>query len=182
MRRSSLGALAAIVIGVVGVACSPATAPSESTGAACASDLPPRTSPTDYPVAVLYAAGDDLPPVVGDVEWSGGDAPVATTAPRAVHLQRFTVLQVRGSSEVSIRMTDGVSISAWQVTAIPEVSFRAGEVEGGAEWSGGTEVTDLVCVPIADGEWAIRAEITFADDGGTGTYYWRLNVSESVTG
>jgi hypothetical protein len=181
MRRSSLGALAAVVIGVAAVACSPATAPSESTRAACAADLPPRTSPTDYPVAVLYAAGDDLPPVIGDVEWSGGDAPVATSAPRPVHLGRFTVLQVRGSSEVSIRMTDGVSIAAWDVTAIPEVSFRAGEIDGGAEWSSGREVTDLVCVPIVDGEWAIRAEITFADDGGRGTFYWRLNVSESGT-
>ena len=60
-------------------------------------DLPPRTSPTDYPVAVLHAAGDDLPPVVGEVEWLGGDEPVATVAPRAVNLQRFTVLQVRGA-------------------------------------------------------------------------------------
>ena len=43
-------------------------------------------------------------------------------------------------------------------------------------------MTELVCVPVEDGAWAIRAEITFADEGGQGTFYWRLNVSESTNG
>jgi hypothetical protein len=101
MRRRSLGAL--IVIALMAVACTPAPTPSEADRGACGRDLPERTSPTDYPVAVLHAAGDDLPPVIGEVEWLGGGAPVATVAPRAVHLQRFTVLQVQGVSEVSLR-------------------------------------------------------------------------------
>ena len=109
--------------------CSPA--PSQTPGAACVEGLAPRTSPTDYPVAVLHAAGEDLLPVVGEVEWLGGDEPVATVAPRAAHLQRFIVLQVQGLTEVSLRMTDGVSIAAWQVTAISDVAFRAGEVDAG---------------------------------------------------
>ena len=180
MRRRSLGAL--LAVGMMAGACTPAPAPSETAGGACAQDLPPRTSPTDYPVAVLHAAGDDLPPVVGEVDWRGGNEPVATAAPRAVELQPFTVLPVRGLSEVSLRMSDGVSIAAWQVKAIGDVSFRAGDVLDGTEWSSGREETDLVCVPISDGAWAIRADITFADDGGRGTFYWRLNVSESPSG
>jgi hypothetical protein len=180
MRRRSLGAL--LVLGAVAGACSPATAPSPTAGGACVEGLPPRTSPTDYPVAVLYAAGDDLPPVVGEVDWLGGDEPVATVAPRAVHLQRFTVLQVQGLTDVSLRMSDGVSIAAWQVTAISDVSFRSGDLDGGTEWSSGQELTDVVCVPITDGAWAIRADITFADDDGSGTFFWRLNVSESPNG
>ena len=178
MLRPSLVAI--LAVGVVVAACTPG--PSQTAGGACAEGLPARTSPTDYPVAVLHAAGDDLPPVVGDVEWLGGDEPVATVASRAAHLQRFTVLQVRGLTEVSLRMSDGVSIAAWQVTAIPDVAFRAGDLDAGTEWSSGREVTDMVCLPITDGAWAIRADITFANDGGRGTYHWRLNVSESANG
>ena len=180
MGRRSLAVLLAVCIPAVG--CTQQPTPSEVAGGACAEDLPPRTSPTDYPVAVLHAAGDDLPPVVGEVEWLGGDQPVATAAPRGAHLERFTVLQVQGSSEISLRMSDGVTMAAWQVTAIPDVSFRAGDVESGTEWGSGSEVTDLVCVPIEDGAWAIRADVTFADDAGRGTFYWRLNVSASPNG
>lgn len=180
MRRPWLGAL--LALGTVAVACGPAPTPSEAPGGACAEDLPARTSPVDYPVAVLHVAGDDLPPVVGEVEWLGGDEPVSTVAPRAVHLQRFTVLQVQGVSEVSLRLTDGVSIAAWQVIAIPDAGFRSGETEAGTEWGTGSEVTDQACVPVRDGSWAIRADVTFADDAGRGTFFWRLNVSESPNG
>lgn len=180
MRRPWLGALLALGTGIV--ACGPARTPSEAPGGACSEDLPARTSPVDYPVAVLHAAGDDLPPVVGEVEWLGGDEPVSTVAPRAVHLQRFTVLQVQGVSEVSLRLTDGVSIGAWQVIAIPDVAFRSGETEAGTEWSGGSEVADQVCVPVTNGSWAIRADVTFADGAGRGTFFWRLNVSGSPSG
>ena len=178
MRGRTLGAI--LAVSILGTACTPTPPPSEAAGGACAEDLPPKTSPTDYPQAVLHAAGDDLAPVVGEVEWLGGDAPVATVAPRAVHLQRFMVLQVQGVSEISLRMTDSVSIAAWQVWAIPDVSFRAGDIESGTAWGSGSQITDLVCVPIVDGAWAIRAEITFADEGGHGTFYWRLNLSESA--
>jgi hypothetical protein len=180
MRRRWLVAL--LAFGIIAPACTPAPSPSESVGGPCGEDLPPRTSPTDYPVAVLHAGGDDLPPVVDEVEWLGGNEPVATVAPRAVNLQRFTVLQVQGVSEVSVRMTDGVAIASWRVTAIPDVDFRSGDVEGGTEWASGSEVTGVACVPVEDGAWAIRADITFADDGGSGTFYWRLNVSESPSG
>lgn len=180
MGRRSFGALLAVCI--VAVGCTPQPTPSEADGGACAEDLPLRSSPTDYPVAVLHAAGDDLPPVVGEVEWLGGEEPVATAAPRGAHLERFTVLQVQGLSEISLRVSDSVSIAAWRVLAIPDTTFRAGDTEGGTEWGSGSELTDLVCVPIEDGAWAIRADITFADDAGHGTFYWRLNVSESPTG
>ena len=180
MSRGSLGAL--LAVGILAAACTPTPTVSEAAGGACAEDLPPRTSPTDYPVAVLHAAGDDLPPVVGEVEWLGGEEPVSTVAPRAVHLQRFTVLQVQGLSELSLRVTDGVAIAEWRVTAIPDAGFRSGDVEGGTEWGTGSEVADVVCVPVEDGAWAIRADITFADDAGQGTFYWRLNVSESTNG
>ena len=177
MRARLLGALLVAVVAAVG--CTPAPSPSEAAGGSCAEDLPPRTSPTDYPVAVLHAAGDDLPPVVGEVEWLGGEAPVATVPPRPVNLERFTVLQVRGLSEISIRMSDGVAIAAWRVAAIPDAGFRAGDIAGGRAWGSGTETTDLVCLPIRDGAWAIRADITFDGDEGHGTFYWRLNVSDS---
>jgi len=180
MRGRTLGAL--LAISILGVACTPTPTASEAAGGACGEDLPPRTSPTDYPVAVLHAAGDDLPPVVGEVEWLGGDEPVATVAPRPAHLERFTVLQVQGVSEISLRMSDGVSIAAWQVAAIPDAAFRAGDIESGSDWGSGSEVTDLVCLPVEDGTWAIRADVTFADDAGHGTFYWRLNVSESPNG
>ena len=180
MHGRWLGAI--VAVGILAGACTPAPSRSEAAGGTCGDDLPQRTSPTDYPVAVLHAAGDDLPPVVDQVEWLGGDEPVATVAPRAVNLQRFTVLQVQGLSEVSVRMTDGVAIASWRVTAIPDVDFRSGDVESGTEWATGTEVTEVACVPVEDGAWAIRADITFADDGGSGTFYWRLNVSESPSG
>jgi hypothetical protein len=182
MRGRWLGPI--LAVGILATACTPTPTPtpSEDAGGACVEDLPVRTSPTDYPVAVLHAAGDDLPPVIGEVEWLGGDEPVSTVTPRAVHLQRFTVLQVQGLSELSLRMTDGVAIAAWRVTAIPDVDFRSGDVASGTEWGSGSGVTDVVCVPVENGAWAIRADITFGEDAGRGTFYWRLNVSESPNG
>jgi hypothetical protein len=158
----------------------PATPSSPPAAAACNDELPPRTSPTEYPVAVLWVAGDDLPPVVGDVEWLGDDSPVSYHPPRAVHLERFTVLQAEGQVEVSLRMSDAVRIAAWSVDAVPDNRFRSGDLETDrVRWTAGTEPTDVVCIPVQDGEWTIIADITFADDGGTGTYYWRLNISQT---
>lgn len=149
----------------------------------CAVDLPARTSPIDYPVAVLHVAGDDLAPVVGDVEWLGGDEPIATSAARPVHLERFTVLQTRGHAHASLRMTDGVAIAAWNVDALPLKGFRAGDLETGrVRWSEGSESAEVVCVPLSEGEWAIVADVTFADDAGSATFYYRLNVIEAASG
>jgi len=174
MRRQALAAL--LTVGMAAAACTPAPTASESVGGACAPELPERTSPTDYPVAVLHVRGDDLPPVIGEIEWLGGDEPVATTAPLAVNLERFTVLQVPDASEFSLRMTDDVSIAEWRVDALPAARFRAGDFESATELSSGDEATELICVPVEGGEWAIRATVTFADQGGSGTFYWRLNV------
>jgi len=177
MRRHDLAAL--LTVGIVAAACAPSPTASEPGGGACAPDLPERTSPTDYPVAVLHLRGDDLAPVIGEVEWLGGDEPVATTAPRAVSLERFTVLQVPDASEFSLRMTDGVSIAEWRVDALPATGFRAGDLETATELSSGSEATELICVPVEGGEWVIRATLTFTDGTGSGTFYWRLNVGAS---
>jgi hypothetical protein len=178
VRISPFVGLAMVALTLAG--CATAMPSSPAAAPACASDLPSRTSPTDYPVAVLYVAGDDLPPVVGEVEWLGGDSPVSHEPPRAVHLERFTVLQADGQSEVSLRMSDAVGISAWTVDAVSDERFRAGDLDSDrVRWSEGDEPTDLVCVPVQDGEWTIIAEVTFADDAGRGTYYWRLNVSQT---
>ncbi|MBA2632175.1 MAG: hypothetical protein H0U86_04120 [Chloroflexi bacterium] len=182
MRRApSLAGL--VLVALMLAACpGPAPAPSETAGGPCSSDLPPRTSPTDYPVAVLYVAGDDLPPVVGEVEWLGGDEPVSHEPLRAVHLERFTVLQAQGQAEVSMRMSDGVRIEAWTVDAVPDGLFRGGDYESDrVRWSKseGNEPTDVACIPVRDGEWTVIADVTFADDAGSGTYYWRLNVSQT---
>lgn len=179
MRRPRIASLLGVCLAVAACTAAPVPTPTAAPSGACVEDLPPRTSPTDYPVAVLHANGEDLPPVVGDVEWFGGDQPVTAIPARAAHLERFTVLQVQGTSEVSLRMSDGVAIDAWSVDAFPAGSFRAGGAEIGAAWSSGTERTNFICVPIRDGEWAIRADLTFAEGGGRGTYYWRLNVDEA---
>ena len=50
----------------------------------------------------------------------------------------------------------------------------------GRRWLGA--LAPATCVPLADGEWAIRAGLTFADGRGEGTFYWRLNVTESASG
>ena len=175
MRRGSLVGKALLALTLAGCA---TAVPSSQPAAACTSDLPPRTSPTDYPVGVLYVAGDDLPPVVGDVEWLGGDSPVSHQPPRAVHLERFSVVQAEGQTDVSVRMTDGVRIAAWAIDAVPDGIFRSGDQESDrVTWSEGDDPTDVVCLPVQDGDWTIIADLTFADDAGTGTYYWRLNLS-----
>jgi hypothetical protein len=179
MRRASFVAAGVVVVALVGCGtASPSASPAPPS--ACSDDLPARTSPTDYPLAVLYLAGDDLPPVVDELEWLGDDEPVTIAPERPIHLQNFTVLQARGQREFSLRMTDGVRIAAWQVDGIPDGLFRAGDLETDrVRWAEGTGPTDVVCVPIRDGGWAIVADITFGDDGGSATYYWRLNVSET---
>jgi hypothetical protein len=183
MRDRSLGMLLAAAVVVATGACAPPPTPSPSLAGACSDDLPPRTSPTDYPVAVLSFAGNDVPPVIRDVEWLGDDEPVATSDQRPVHLERFTVVQAQGQSEISLRMTDGVEIESWTVDAFPNGTFRVGDEETGRmTWSEGTGPTDLVCVPIADGEWAISAQLTFADGAGGGTFYWRINVAGAPAG
>lgn len=180
MLRQSLRLLLAVPL-MVACGAGPVPSPSGVAVDPCAGELPARTSPTDYPVAVLHVNGDDLPPVVGEIDWRDSPAPVATTAPRPVHVQRFTVLQVRQASHAAIRMSDGVSIAAWRVAAQPDGSFRAGATEY-SEWASGEETTNLVCVPLEAGSWAIRADLTFADGAGSGTYYWRLNLGETPSG
>ena len=176
-RRRLLGTpliVAALALG----ACSTPTPTVEAD--ICSPDLPPRTSPTDYPVAVLHVAGDDLPPVVGEVEWRGDDQPVTYEPDRAVHLQAFTVLQARGRAEFSLRMTDGVEIASWTVDVVPGPAFRRGDFETDRQrWGEGGTPAPIVCVPMEDGEWGVIADITFTDDTGQGTYYWRLNVVDA---
>ena len=180
MGRPSIAAL--LLLGSAIASCGTVPAPSEPPVGGCARDLPARTSPAGHPLPVLHVAGDDLPPVVEHIEWRGGGAPIATSAPRPVHLSRFTVVQVNGATELSLRLTDGLEIAAWRVTAIPDTEFRIGDTDAGTEWSSGEDPTPLVCVPLADGEWAIRADLTFADDGGEGTFYWRINAAEAASG
>jgi len=181
VRRGSLAGLTAVALMLAGCGPGPDATPSEPAASPCSSELPARTSPVDVPVAVLYVAGDDLPPVVGDVEWvEGSEEPVIHEPARPVHLQRFTVLQAQGQADISMRMTDGVRIAGWTVDAVPDRSFRSGDLESGrVRWSEGDEPTDAVCIPARDGEWAIIATLTFADDAGHGTYFWRLNVSQT---
>lgn len=168
---------AILAVGAMLVACAASVDPASSETDACDSTLPARTSPADYPVAVLHVNGDDLPPVVGAIDWSGDTAPVATTAARPVHRERFTVLQVAGINDVAVRMTDGVQLAAWRVEAQMADEFRSEGPGPGVAWADGDGRTDVLCVPVADGEWVIRADLTFADEQGTGTFYWRLNVS-----
>ena len=180
MRRRLLVGLTTGALTLAGCGPGPDASPSDPAASPCSSELPPRTSPIDVPVAVLYVAGDDLPPVVGDVEWLGGDEPMVHEPARPVHLQPFTVLQAQGQADISLRMTDGVRIAGWTVDAVPDGSFRSGDLEAGrVRWSEGNDPTDIVCIPARDGEWAIIADLTFADDAGNGTYYWRLNLSQT---
>jgi hypothetical protein len=175
-RRSLVGT--ALIVAALAISACSAPTPSPEANV-CSPDLPPRTSPTDYPVAVLHVAGDDLPPVVGDVEWLGGDDPVRYEPERPVHLQTFTVLQTRGRSEFSLRMTDGVEIASWTVDVVPGPAFRRGDFETDRRrWAEGSTPAPIVCVRMEEGEWGIIADITFADNGGQGTYYWRLNVGD----
>jgi hypothetical protein len=178
MRRRSFAWLT--VLPLVVAACTAAPTPTEPAAEPCTQDLAARTSPTDFPVGVLYVNGDDLPPVIGDVEWLGAAEPVRHEPPLPVHLERFIVLQTRGEADVSLRMTDAVEIAAWSVDAVPEGTFRIGDFESGRErWSEGDEEMSVVCVPVRNGQWAVIADVTFADDAGHGTYYWRLNISET---
>lgn len=66
--------------------------------------------------------------------------------------------------------------------AVPETRFRTGNYESDrVRWSegGGGEAVEVACIPVQDGQWAIIADVTFADDAGSGTYFWRLNVSQT---
>ncbi len=170
-------AAAILAVGAMLVACGASVDPALSEADACESTLSARTSPTDYPLAVLHVNGDDLPPVVGAIEWSGGTAPVATTAARPVHRERFTVLQAAGINHVSVRMTDGVQLAEWRVEAQMADEFRSEGAGPGVAWVDGDGTISVLCVPVTDGEWVVRADLTFADEQGTGTFYWRLNVS-----
>ena len=101
-------------------------------------------------MAVLHVAGDDLPPVVGEVEWRGGGEPVTYEPDRAVHLQTFTVLQTRGRARFSLRMTDAVEIASWTVDVVPGPAFRRGDFETDRQrW--GSSAAPIVCVPMEDG-------------------------------
>lgn len=157
----------------------PASAGASEAPAACGG-LPPRTSEeTDFPFPALHVNGDDLPPVVGGVRWTGDGDLVEHEPTRPVHLQVFTVLQARGQTEISLRMTDGVEIAAWRVDVVPASRFRIGDFETDrSTWSEGEGPTDLVCVPVTEGSWGVIGEITFADGAGSGTYYWRLNLTD----
>ena len=103
--------------------------------------------------------------------------------PGAIHLERFTVLQAQG------HLRGLAAHDRWRrhrrrgtSTAIPDVAFRSGDIEGGTEWSSGSEVTDLVCVPVAGRRLGHPRRHHVRRRWRHGTFYWRLNVSESPNG
>ena len=90
------------------------------------------------------------------------------------------MLQAQGQTEVSMRMTDGVSIASWTVDAMRDGAFRSGDQDAErVRWAEGEGPAEVVCIPVQDGEWAIIADVVFADDAGSGIYYWRLSVSRT---
>lgn len=183
-RRPAAPALALIALAVFAVTsgCGNAStsndASSSDASGPCAPDLPERPADTDFPVPILHVNGDDVPPVLGDVEWTGPDGEVIVNEPqRPAHLERFTVLQAVNQTDVSIRLSDDAEIAAWSIDAVPANTFRIGDLETDRRsWSEGEGPTSLVCVPVENGSWAVIGTITYADGAGSGTFYWRLNI------
>lgn len=183
-RRSAATALVLVALAVVAATsgCGSASTSNEASSpdetAPCDADLPERPADTDFPVPILHVNGDDVPPVLGDVEWTGPDGEVIVNEPeRPAHLERFTVLQAVNQTDVSIRLSDGAEIEAWSIDAVPANTFRIGDLETDRrDWSEGTGPTSLVCVPVENGSWAVIGTITYAGDAGSGTFYWRLNI------
>jgi hypothetical protein len=158
-----------------GVATSAAAATSAATPAATPV---PASSPLASPVASAPVAASSGPPAarmsveggdpvvgqLGTYTWAdgGSDSPWLPGAPIAA----------ADGESLTVTLDGGVGIGNWtarRVAAGAEGGAGAGALAKGAS---GPVTFDAP----AKGSWSVQVTIQFAEDLGTASYYWRLNV------
>lgn len=176
-RHVRAAAAAVLAVSIAGCATLDAT---PTPAGDCEPPLPPVTSPDELPEAMLRINGEDLPPVRGDIRWTGDGSTAVHEGPERVHVQRFIVTVAGAVDQASIRLSDGVAVEGWEVWAVPAIPFRRGNLESERTvWAARAtdESGNLLCVDVDAGDWLVGADLTFANGGGEGTYYWRIIVN-----
>lgn len=119
------------------------------------------------PDALLWTGDEDLPAIAGVDQADLRQA-------------RFIVANVSSQDGLLLHLTNGARIADWEVFASDAMAFRTGRDDGElATWTEGApaEPVESVCVVPQPGDWLVEADVTFADDAGSGAYFWRLIVS-----
>lgn len=153
---------------------SPAASPSVATAAgaatpaaretAIATAAPPAGTSAEPPAATLAAeGGDPVKGQLGSYAWAGGgsDSPWLPGAP----------LHVGAGERLTLSITDGVVVAEWSARRVP-----AGSTNGSGAVALGDGPAPVAFDAPAAGSWSVQAVLRFADDLGSATYYWRLDV------
>jgi hypothetical protein len=160
------------LLGAVVVACgtsaspgTPTTSPSEPSVAPSSAASNPATSAVDAPPRAALAAdgGDAVAGQLGSYTWgdSGSDSPWLPGSP--VH--------VASGEPLTVTLDPDVPIAWWHARYAPAgAGDPAGAIRLGE--GGGTPVFGAP----AGGPWTVEVVIEFADDLGTASYFWRLDV------
>jgi hypothetical protein len=172
IHRSIRQPVLASLLGAVVVACgtsaspgSPTTTPTEPSVAPSSTASSPATSAVDGPPSAALAAegGDPVVGQLGSNTWgdSGSDSPWLPGSP--VH--------VASDEPLTVTLDPDVPIASWHARY---ASAGAGDPAGAIRLGegGGTPVLGAP----AGGPWTVEVVIEFADDLGTASYFWRLDV------
>jgi hypothetical protein len=166
--------LALMVMGCTGPAAAPSSpaattatppAAASSPSASGAATIPPAPAGEMPPAASLAAEGGD--PVVGQLGtyvWheGGSDSPWLRGAKIAV-----------GAGEpLSVTLDPGIGIASWSARS---VSATADGPAGATTLGRGTAMPAFGAP--APGAWTVEVRVVFADDLGSASYFWRLDVS-----
>jgi hypothetical protein len=145
----------------------PTGAPTATPAASVAATAAPTGSPASGapPDATLAVEGGD--PVTGQLgsfTWGdgGSDSPWLPGSP----------VSVGAAERATVTLAGGVVVASWVARRVP-----AGTLDGsgaaGLGSGGGAPIAFTVPGP---GRWSVQVDVRFADQLGSGTYYWELTV------
>jgi hypothetical protein len=138
-----------------------ATAAGSAMLTAAPTGSPAGAAPPDATLAV--EGGDPVVGQLGSFTWGdgGSDSPWLPGSPVSL-----------GTGErATVTLSGGVRVASWTARRVP-----AGTLDGsGATGLGGGGATIAFSVP-GPGRWSVQVDVRYADDLGSGTYYWQLTV------
>jgi hypothetical protein len=122
--------------------------------------------PAEPPVASLAVeGGDPVAGMLGSYTWAGGgsDSPWLPGTP----------IRVGSGERLTLTLAPPTGVENWSVRRV-----KVGTTDGSgavALASGDTGPVSFDAPPA--GHWSVQITVRFADDLGSATYYWRLDVS-----
>jgi hypothetical protein len=138
-----------------------ATTAGSATLTAAPTGSPAGAAPPDATLAV--EGGDPVVGQLGTFTWGdgGSDSPWLPGSP----------VRVGTGERATVTLSGGVRVASWTARWVPTGTLDGSGAAGLG--SGGAPIAFTVPGP---GRWSVQVDVRYADDLGSGTYYWQLTV------